>query len=104
MIELQSYIIEKFKVRKGIVPKEYTPTANEKLKDIAIDIVSTYFGGYVPTSLEDEGFEFNNDDEKYSLADRMERYYVDEKNFDCSDNDADIIHAELMNWLEKHNK
>lgn len=104
MKELQSYIIEKFKIKKGVNSKEYTPTKNEKLDEIVLQIVSSYFGGYVPKTLGEEGFKFSNDEEKYSLADRMERYFVDETDFECSDNDADIIHNKLIDWLEKHNR
>lgn len=104
MKELQLYIVEKFKIKKGVKAKEYTPTRDEKLDEIALQIVSSYFGGYIPKTLKEEGFDFNNDKEKYSLADKMERYFVNETDFECSDNDADIIHNKLIDWLEKHNR
>ena len=104
MKELQSYIIEKFKIKKGVQAKEYPPTEKEKANETALKIVSTYFGGYIPNTLEEEGFEFNTDEEKYKLIERMESYFVEETNFNCSESEASIIHIQLTEWVEKHNK
>ena len=73
---------------------------------IALDIIKTYFGGYLPKKLSDEGMECTTDDEMYKLIEKMELYYVNQPN--CEDpydeSDIDAIHNDLTNWIRKHNK
>ncbi len=74
-----------------------------KNKTIAHEIISAYFGGYIPQKLSDEGMAFNSLEEKYALIEKMELYYVNEYDCNFSEEDEEGIHWEITKWVESHN-
>jgi hypothetical protein len=71
---------------------------------IAKDIIETYFGGYIPDNLSDEGMECETEDDIYKLVEKMEMYYMDQQEHESFDeSDIDDIHNDIIKWVRKHN-
>lgn len=85
--------------------REYFESKNNG-KQIAHDIIKSYFGGYEPDKLSDEGMKCDSDEDMYALIEKMELYYVHQENSQdpYDDSDIDAIHNELTNWVKSHNK
>ena len=88
---------------------EYISESNKSktdVKKIAEYIVSEYFGGYLPKTLEEEGMACKDDEELYSLIEKIETYYRDEHPDDdkYTEDDLDFIHQEITELVKKLNK
>jgi len=87
---------------------EYISESKSKgdAKKIAKDIVSEYFGGYLPKNLEEEGMSCKNDEELYSLIEKIETYYRNEHPEDnkYTEDDLDFVHQEITELVKKLNK
>ena len=71
---------------------------------IGKDVVKSYFGGYFPKSLKEEGFEINSEEEIYALVEQMESYYVNlPTSIDPYDeSDIEKAHEYVTNWVKTH--
>ena len=86
--------------------KEYLSESKHNGKEIALDIVKTYFGGYEPKKLSDEGMKCETDEDMHKLIEDMEMFYVHQENAQdpYDESDRDEIHNTLTEWVKTHNK
>lgn len=90
MNSLLTYITEKLKLDKEISKQKQSDT--DKLDELAIEIVKEYFGGYLPSTLDDEGMKCNNKEELYKLIEKLENYW-------CDNHPDEVIHREMFEYL-----
>lgn len=76
---------------------------NNGLK-IGKDIVKSYFGGYFPKTLKEEGYEISSNEDVYKLVEEMESYYVNlPTSIDPYDeSDIEKAHEYVTNWVKNH--
>ena len=96
--QLNTYIIEKLKINKDSKISD-----NDKLDEIAYNIVSYYFGGYIPKSLSDEGMKCTYTEELYLLVAKIEELYCDEHP-EWEPKNVDDIHKKITELVRKLNK
>ena len=100
MRKINTYILEKLRINKNSKVSD-----NDKLDEIAFDIISNYFGGYMPKSLSDEGMKCTYTQELYSLVEKMENLYCDDNpSWNTNDKDVNYIHRKVTELVRKINK
>ena len=101
MKTINNYIFEKLHINKDIDLTDVPKT----IKEYAYDIVSYYFGGELPDSLDEEGMKCSTDTALYDLIDQIEIYYVDDHKgkIEWEENEEDSIHFEVTELIKKLN-
>lgn len=98
-------IYEKLKINKD---SNYIPSKeNVKAKEIALQMIKSYFGGELPKDLSSEGMKCDNDEDIYKLIENIELYIMSDEcqdNIEYDEKDVDDIHLEIIDWVKTHNK
>lgn len=102
MNSLINYITEKLKLDKNISKQKQSDT--DKLDELAIEIVKEYFGGYLPSTLDDEGMKCNTKEELYKLIENLENYWCDNHpKASYPQEDVNYLHSKITEIVKRLN-
>jgi hypothetical protein len=79
-----------------------TNNHNDNIIALAKNIVKEYFGGYLPNSLAEEGFECQNETELYNLITNIESYYISQGNY-VPEELIESVHKKITEIVSKLN-